>query len=149
MTSKRLAVAAALVTAVAGPGVAEASAATRNIDATAVLRTTIVHKDGSFVQRGSVNVAPIGSGSMVLTVRVVHGRAFGSFSVILRRGLVRGSAAGPLVFRGSRAYVTGSAGVTGGTKAYRSARGSNLRFSATAPANLSSSRVRLRGRIRY
>ena len=103
----------------------------------------------SSVQAGTVRGAPFGSGRMVLSSKLDRAIVTSSFTLQTSAGLVRGRARARLTLDGDTATYKGTATITSGTRRYRNATGSNITFTGVGPVSAKSTKITLRGFVRY
>ena len=91
-------------------------------------RTREVHSHlaGTIEDHGTLIGKPFGGGSIVLVVRLVNGRAEGTFRLLFARGSIVGRASLPFMISGNRISFAGTAHFTGGTGIYRSVTSGGL-----------------------
>jgi hypothetical protein len=136
---------AALALAAAVPQTA--TAATRSVDVRASVKM-LPGGGASLLQSGTFSGAPFGRGKV--TVRTFVGRGRGSvvrFRFVTSRGTVTGTGDCAVDFRGSQILYRGTATITGGSGAYRHARGRGLRVSGRGELSGERFKVRLTGRV--
>jgi hypothetical protein len=140
-------VAAAGVTAT--PYAIAASAKTRTLSASGQLVRTAKPAALQSVQEGTVSGRPFGSGKMILRSKLKQATVTSTFTLTTSAGLVRGRATARLTLDGDTATYRGTATITSGTRRYRGATGSNIRFHGVGPVSAKRTKISLSGRVRY
>ncbi len=141
----------ALAAAPVAIGVPYASAKTssRALNATGELKRTAKPGPRSSVQAGVVRGEPFGSGRMILRSSLSRAIVTSTFTLQTSAGLVRGRARARLTLDGDTANYKGTATITSGTRRYRDATGSNITFTGIGPVSAKSTKITLRGFVRY
>jgi hypothetical protein len=103
----------------------------------------------STVQEGTVRGRPFGTGRMVLRSTLKQARVTSTFTLATTAGIVRGRAVARLTLDGDTATYKGTATITSGTRRYRGATGSNIRFTGVGPVSAKSTKITLSGSVRY
>jgi hypothetical protein len=103
----------------------------------------------STVQEGTVRGRPFGTGRMVLRSTLKQARVTSTFTLETAAGTVRGRAIARLTLDGDTATYKGTATITSGTRRYRGAAGSNIRFTGVGPVSAKSTKITLSGSVRY
>lgn len=141
------ALAAAGVTA--APFASAAKPKSRALSASGELVRTSKPGPLASVQAGLVTGKPFGSGRMVLSSKLKQATVTSSFTLTTSAGLVRGRATARLTLDGDTATYKGAATITSGTRRYRGATGSNIRFTGVGPVSAKRTRITLSGFVRY
>ena len=146
---------AASLAAIAAAGVAAAPYAVAAKDRTRTLSASgelvRIAKPGprASVQAGTVTGRPFGSGRMVLSSKLEQATVTSTFTLTTKAGLVRGRATARLTLDGDTATYKGTATITSGTRRYRGAKGSSIRFTGVGPVSAKRTKITLSGRVRY
>ena len=133
----------------AAPHAIAASAKTRTLSASGELVRTARPTAHSTVQAGTLRGKPFGSGRMVLRSSLKQATVTSTFTLTTSAGLVRGRATARLTLDGDTATYKGTARITSGTRRYRGAAGSNIRFRGVGPVSAKRTKITLSGRVRY
>ena len=141
------AIAAAGVTA--APFAVAAKTKSRTLSASGQLVRTAKPAALSSVQEGTVTGRPFGSGKMVLRSKLKQATVTSTFTLTTKAGLVRGRATARLTLDGDTAHYKGTARITSGTRRYRGATGSSIRFTGVGPVSAKRTKITLSGRVRY
>jgi len=149
----RLGVASLAAIAAAGvaaaPYAVAAKAKTRTLSASGELVRTAKPSALSSVQAGTVTGKPFGSGRMTLRSSLKQATVTSTFTLQTSAGLVRGRATARLTLDGDTATYKGTARITSGTRRYRGATGSNIRFTGKGPVSAKRTKITLSGAVRY
>ncbi len=147
----RLGIASLAVIAAAGVTAAPIALAakTRTLSASGQLVRTAKPSALSSVQAGTLTGRPFGSGRMVLRSTLKQATVTSTFTLTTSAGLVRGRATARLTLDGDTATYKGTARITSGTRRYRGASGSNIRFTGVGPVSAKRTKITLSGRVRY
>lgn len=86
---------------------------------------------------------PFGTGRMVLRSTLKQARVTSTFTLETKLGIVRGRATARLTLDGDTATYKGTATITSGTRRYRGATGSNIRFTDVGPVSAKSTKITL------
>ena len=147
--------AASLATIAAAAGVAAApyavaaTATSRTLSASGELVRIAKPSRLSSVQAGTVRGKPFGSGKMTLRSTLKQATVTSTFTLQTSAGLVRGRATARLTLDGDTATYKGTAKITSGTRRYRGAAGSNIRFTGVGPVSAKRTKITLSGTVRY
>lgn len=141
------ALAASVVTA--APGAWAAKPQSRALSASGELKRTAKPGALSTVQEGTVRGTPFGTGRMVLRSTLKQARVTSTFTLATKAGSVRGRAIARLTLDGDTATYKGTATITSGTRRYRGATGSRIRFTGVGPVSAKSTKITLSGSVRY
>lgn len=133
----------------AAPHATAAAAKTRTLSASGELVRTARPAAHSTVQAGTLRGKPFGSGRMVLRSSLKQATVTSTFTLTTSAGLVRGRATARLTLDGDTATYRGTATITSGTRRYRGAAGSNIRFHGVGPVSAKRTKITLSGRVRY
>jgi hypothetical protein len=121
----------------------------RALSASGELKRTAKPGALSTVQEGTVRGRPFGSGRMVLRSTLKQARVTSTFTLQTAAGVVHGRAIARLTLDGDTATYKGTATITSGTRRYRGAAGSNIRFTGVGPVSAKSTKITLSGSVRY
>jgi len=151
--TKRLGLVSLAALAAAGvttaPLATAAKTTSRSLSASGELKRTAKPSALSSVQAGTVTGRPFGSGKMVLRSTLKQATVTSTFTLTTKAGLVRGRATARLTLDGDTATYKGTATITSGTRRYRGAKGSNIRFTGVGPVSAKRTKITLSGRVRY
>lgn len=131
------------------PYAAAAKTTSRALSASGELKRTARPGPHSTVQAGTLKGKPFGSGTMILRSSLSRAIVTSTFTLQTSAGLVRGRARARLTLDGDTANYKGTATITSGTRRYRNATGSNIRFTGVGPVSAKSTKITLRGTVRY
>jgi hypothetical protein len=140
---------AAVPIALGVPYATAAGTSSRALSASGELKRTARPGPHSTVQSGTLRGKPFGTGTMVLRSSLSRAIVTSTFTLQTRAGLVRGRARARLTLDGDTAHYKGTATITSGTRRYRDARGSNITFTGVGPVSAKSTKITLRGSVRY
>ena len=141
------ALAAAAVTA--APFASAAKPKSRALSASGELVRTAKPSNTSSIQAGTVKGKPFGSGRMVLSSSLKQATVTSTFTLTTSAGIVRGRATARLTLDGDTATYKGTARITSGTRRYRGATGTNIRFTGVGPVSAKRTKITLSGWVRY
>lgn len=133
----------------AAPHAMAAKAKSRTLTASGELVRTAKPSALSSVQAGTVSGKPFGSGRMTLRSTLKQATVTSTFTLQTSAGLVRGRATARLTLDGDTATYRGTATITSGTRRYRGATGSNIRFTGKGPVSAKRTQITLSGVVRY
>jgi hypothetical protein len=140
---------AAVPVALGAPYATAAGTSSRALNASGELKRTAKPGAHSTVQEGTLRGKPFGAGKMVLRSSLSRAIVTSTFTLQTSAGLVRGRARARLTLDGDTAHYKGTATITSGTRRYRDARGSNITFTGVGPVSAKSTKITLRGYVRY
>ncbi|MDP1847006.1 MAG: hypothetical protein Q8K79_04360 [Solirubrobacteraceae bacterium] len=133
----------------AAPHAVAAKTKIRTLSASGELVRTARPTAHSTVQTGTLRGKPFRSGRMVLRSSLRQATVTSTFTLTTPAGLVRGRATARLTLDGDTATYRGTARITSGTRRYRGAAGSNIRFTGVGPVSAKRTKITLSGRVRY
>jgi len=149
MNARHAAATLLALTIATAPAALAAAPRSRVLNASGELTRTAKPGPLKSVQAGTIRGTPFGSGRMVLHSTLKQARVTSTFTLTTPAGRVSGRATARLTLDGDTATYRGTATITSGTRRFRRATATNIRFTGKGPVSAKRTSVSFTGRVRY